>query len=105
MMWSLEKNPNSRDGLLIQRPGAQPARLEWRGSQSGLGGSFGVLPTCHLVSSPNVERKTRSLTGDEVESSRERTPEYRSTSTSGRVVEGVRARTQRSEGGHSRPFW
>ena len=38
--------------------------------------SFGLLTTCNLVSSPNVERKTRSLTVDEVRSSRERTPEY-----------------------------
>lgn len=88
-----------------QRPGAQPAHLESRGSKTNIGCSFGVLPTVNLVSSPNVERKTRSLTVNEVESSRERTPEYCTNSNSGRCCGGVRARKQRSEGGHYRPFW
>lgn len=37
---------------------------------------------------------------NEVESSRERTPEYCTTSNSGRCRGGGRARKQRSEGGH-----
>lgn len=87
------------------RPGAQPAHLESRDSKSNVGRSFGVLPAFNLVSSPNVERKTRSLTVNEVESSRERTPEYCTTSNSGRCCGGVCARKQRSEGGHYWPFW
>lgn len=44
-----------------QRPEAQLAHLESRGRNTNMGCSFGVLPTRHLVSSPNVERKTGSL--------------------------------------------
>uniref|UniRef100_A0A671Z516 Uncharacterized protein n=1 Tax=Sparus aurata TaxID=8175 RepID=A0A671Z516_SPAAU len=50
---------------------------------------FGLLTTDYLVSSPNVERKTRSLTVDEVKSSRERTPEYCTNSNSGRCCGGI----------------
>lgn len=88
-----------------QRPGAQPAHLESTESKKNIDCSFGGLPTFNLVSSPNVERKTRSLTVNKVESSRERTPEYCTTSNSGRCCGRVRAKKQRSEGGHYRPFW
>lgn len=97
---------NCVDRLLIHRD-REPSRpvLESSESKTNIGCSFGVLPTVNLVSSPNVERKTGSLTVNEVESSRERTPEYCTTSNSGRCRGGVRARKQRSEGGHYRPFW
>lgn len=88
-----------------QRPGAQPAHLELSENKTNIYLSFGVLPTYNLVSSPNVERKTRSLTVDEVKSSRERTPEYCTNFISGRCCGGICAKKQRSEGGHYRPFW
>lgn len=76
------------DRLLIHRD-REPSRpiLESSESKTNIGCSFGVLPTVNLVSSPNVERKTGSLTVNEVESGRERTPEYCTTSGGG-VVEG-----------------
>lgn len=106
MLWTRRKNPNCVDRLLIHTD-RKPNRpiLESSKSKTSIGCSFGVLPTVNLVSSPNVERKTGSLTVNEVESSRERTPEYCTTSNSGRFRGGVRARKQRSEGGHYRPFW
>lgn len=95
-----------------QRPGAQPTHLEMMEKiKTNIDLSFGALPTYNLVSSPNVERKTRSLTVDEVKSSRERTPEYCTTSNSGRCCGRDLCRKkykkikQRSEGGHYRPFW
>lgn len=88
-----------------QRPGAQPAHLELRENKTNIYLSFGLLTTYNLVSSPNVERKTRSLTLDEVRSSRERMPEYCTNSNSGQCCGGICAKKQRSEGGHYRPFW
>lgn len=83
-MW--RKDPDCVDGLLIHRDRehGRPV-LESSESETNIGCSFGVLPTVNLVSSPNVERKTGSLTVNEVESGRERTPEYCATSN---VVEG-----------------
>lgn len=75
-----------------QRPGAQPAHLELRENKTDIYLSFGLLTTYNLVSSPIVERKTRSLTVDEVKSSRERTPEYCTNSNSGWCCGGICAK-------------
>lgn len=97
------------DRLLIHRD-QEPSRpiQSWQVSQTKLYLKFGVLPKMNVVSSPNVERKTRSLTVDEVRSSRERTPEYcTSFYNRGWCCGGICAKNknQRSEGGHYRPFW
>ena len=99
-------NPNCMDRLLIHRD-REPSRpiWNWEINKSNIYLSFGLLTTCNLVSSPNAERKTRSLTMDEVRSSRERTPENCTNSRSGRCCGGVCAKKQRSEGGHYWPFW
>lgn len=93
------KNPNCMDRLLIHRD-QEPSRpiWNWEKINTKVYLSFELLTTCYLVSSPNVERKTRSLTLDEVRSSRERMPEYcANSSIVGSVVEGFVPKKNRGQ--------
>ena len=104
--WGKQKNPNCTDRLLIRRD-QKPSWPIW--SREDVTQTWAVLLEYyqHVISfqAPMWRERQEVFTVNEVESSRERTPEYCTTSNSGRCCGGVRARKQRSEGGHYRPFF
>lgn len=62
--------------------------MELRDNKTNIYLSFGLLTTYNLVSSPNVERKTRSLTVDEVKAVERERQSTALTLIVGGVVEG-----------------